>query len=490
MDAEKTMLDVLLERNEQISVFSTMLDVIHVASTCRSTSHNFKWYPQSLHMGHTLNTTKSLEFVALNCPQLTSLNMFGCGYRGDGNVLQDSALEHVLQSCPKVQCLQFAYTIGVTDATMDVIARCCPGLTSLDITNCIEVTEEGLETLVRRCPNIRTLKRELSHEDEFDEDLMFSDDYIAVLSSHCPHLEELDISGTIVRNTCFWKLSACPNLQRLHLVYCSMINIDNAMRALQTCCTQLKVLDLAWCNVRDSTMEELSGCTELVELNLKQNANFSQVGLELLVEGSMKLKTKGCRKLEKINLLCCNVNDTGVQALAYNCPRLCEVILPGWSSLTDDTAIALSTCKNLRVLSICGSKIADKGLKLLCSQCSLRDLDVQRCNLITDAGMREAVTCLTLRKINITCSANISAEMKASLRNCRRLLVQDNRRCGARGVMCTCRFPGMRLSELRRLRIRDHTWNCAASGGLCTCRFPGMCLSDIMMRPPDMEINV
>lgn len=333
------MLEVLLELNEQVSVFLTLFNAIQVASTCKSTLDKFKWYQenmydfgewnrrtvgqawdvhkvkhllsympvenitsfsfadiitsrddvygvdekwvqtlailcphlQSLDMGFCFNTTEALKSVSKNCLGLTSLNLKFC------RLLSDTALASVLEKCSKIQSLILEFTPGVTDSTMSVIAKLCPRLTSIDVADCHDLTRTGLQTLLSQCSQMRILRRDMMSGQWMDALDKSSDGTLAVLSTHCPHLEDLDIGSTHVSGASVWGLSrGCTRLQRVCLSDCVFVEIDEAMRALALNCTALQVLDLSYCDdVVDSTLEELSGCSELVRLNLMNCCNFS-----------------------------------------------------------------------------------------------------------------------------------------------------------------------------------------------------------------------
>ncbi len=78
-----------------------------------------------------------------------------------------------------------------------------------------------------------------------------------------------------------------------------------------------------------------------------------------------------------------------------------HLILNGGDKVTDSTAVVLPKLDPLRILSVRGAAITDKGLREISKLPQLESLDVQACMGITDAGIAELVEAKSLETLYV-----------------------------------------------------------------------------------------
>ena len=70
-------------------------------------------------------TDAAVTAIMAACPQLTSLNLHGCGN------ITDAAVTAVAAACPQLTSLNLDSCDKITDAAVTAVAAACPQLTSL-----------------------------------------------------------------------------------------------------------------------------------------------------------------------------------------------------------------------------------------------------------------------------------------------------------------------------------------------------------------------
>ena len=205
------------------------------------------------------------------------------------------------------------------------------------------------------------------------------------LASHCPGLEDLQLSGcslisnpslraiaTSLRRLRRLKLRSCwqvsdagvmsltsatpgPPLEELHLQDCQRVS-DNSLRHISQGLGSLTSLNLSFCaNISDSGMKSLSKISSLRTLNLRSCDNISDIGVGYLAEG--------CVSLQSLDLSFCRVTDAAMNHIA-------------------------SGLFNLRSLSLVQCRITDEGVAKICKTLAdLHFLNIGQCSLVSDLGL-------------------------------------------------------------------------------------------------------
>lgn len=172
-----------------------------------------------------------------DAPGLEALEICGILKRGSSMQLDDVALAHIARACPALRSLRlcsstlvvemdyppFELVGRVTAAGLSEIARLCPALQLLDFGDACDdryspfvihgrlVLDEGALVL----PAVRTLRAHLAGTAEL----------------HCPTLEELDVSGSVLLSSI--NLASIARLPRLRILAVRRCGLNaDAVRAL------------------------------------------------------------------------------------------------------------------------------------------------------------------------------------------------------------------------------------------------------------------
>ena len=164
------------------------------------------------------------------------------------------------------------------------------------------------------------------------------------------------------------------------------------------------------------------------DLSVQESYNLTDVGLVAIVDSCIKLDTvdvrlcigisdEGIRKLfhcSGLKSVCVSgtrLNDASFKFLANNCPVLQKVFMFNCPHVCDLALIALSQCKQLKVLW-CGlcPLISDAGVLAIAENCSLLEsIAMTRCSLLTDISVIAVVKmCPNLRALKIAGLENIT----------------------------------------------------------------------------------
>ncbi|HJD55234.1 MAG TPA: hypothetical protein LFW21_00945 [Rickettsia endosymbiont of Pyrocoelia pectoralis] len=179
------------------------------------------------------------EMESLNLPNLTNLNLYGCGS------LRDVDLKNL---SPNLTNLALREASSITDEGLKNLS---PNLTNLTLDQSYFVTNEGLKNLPQNLTNLK--------------------------------LENMvRITGEAIKNLPqnLSSLSGCPNIQDADIINLS---------------PNLKELDLSRCqNITDACIKDLS--RNLSKLNLS-NCRITDNGIKDLPPGLISLNLKDCREL-------------------------------------------------------------------------------------------------------------------------------------------------------------------------------------------------
>ena len=199
-----------------------------------------------------------------------------------------------------------------------------------------------------------------------------TDATVVAVALGCPHLESFDLEGCkMITNAAVVQLaSLCKKLASLNLrnSYCGEFS-DTDVEALVSGCPQLVSLDLGDSeNFTDAAVVALaSRCKKLVSLNLNSGAGNYHITVKAVV-----LLASQCKQLKSLGLNSCyNITDEAVAAVASWCSQLESLDLGHCRHITDAAAVALASgCKRLTSLNLryCGS-ITSAAVQALGSGC-------------------------------------------------------------------------------------------------------------------------
>ena len=199
-----------------------------------------------------------------------------------------------------------------------------------------------------------------------------TDATVVAVALGCPHLESFHLEGCkMITNAAVVQLaSLCKKLASLNLrnSYCGEFS-DTDVEALVSGCPQLVSLDLGDSeNFTDAAVVALaSRCKKLVSLNLNSGAGNYHITVKAVV-----LLASQCKQLKSLGLNSCyNINDEAVAAVASWCSQLESLDLGHCRHITDAAAVALASgCKRLKSLNLryCGN-VTHAAVEALGSGC-------------------------------------------------------------------------------------------------------------------------
>lgn len=197
-----------------------------------------------------------IDAVADVCPNLTSLNMYGCDqvkemYRiatvaasnpnlthlAVGRRMTDDGLRMLAESCLNLTFFHLRDNERVTDVGIQKVVAGCPNLASLKLSVCANVSFKGLFTAA--CPRLTSLTLNGCGN--------VTDAGIQRVAAFCPNLTSIDLTGCeCVTDTGIEKVAAgCPNLRNLDIFGCWRIKSDEALKKLAAGCPNLRQVVLA-----------------------------------------------------------------------------------------------------------------------------------------------------------------------------------------------------------------------------------------------------
>jgi len=193
-------------------------------------------------------------------------------------ILDDSLLISIAESCPKLKTLYISKGYDITNYSVKIVLKKCKHLENLKIANCPKINFEAFNT--RDVEEISS-KESLNHESGGDLNLrnlnvsycrMMEDNLVKMVAEHCPYLEELHISG-------------CQNISdegMKHLV---------SGRAWKD--KRVKVLDISGCYcIGDKGIRTLTPSV-LEKLDISDCSFITDSGLRYIFEGMPFLKEIG-----------------------------------------------------------------------------------------------------------------------------------------------------------------------------------------------------
>ncbi|XP_077992072.1 uncharacterized protein LOC144446192 [Glandiceps talaboti] len=356
---------------------------------------------------------RCVQTLAANNPSISTLLIPFCGK------LSDQVAAQVAQALgPNLEELDIGGLYDLSDASITTLAENCNNLKRLNLHGCTRITKDGLKKIGDHCRQLKQLdlsycykvssssdSEGLLHLPSSLQDLSLCGTQVngeTLPDAFCRliHLDSMKLCGVSSLTTTNMEQTFSAIGHQLELVDfngCGGVVTDDILSSVVKHCTKLESLALSFCTqVTGSTLYPLledkkraanirslicSGCRSLTHEVLQAIAE-SCVNLEWLAlagvacvndEVLLTLATH-CHKLKTINFKTCKeITDTGVCALARNCP-LEDVVLSGIHGLTDKSILAIAnSCPQLDSIYLSGcALITQAAIRYLQDVCIKR----------------------------------------------------------------------------------------------------------------------
>lgn len=297
--------------------------------------------------------TDSLFTRLTRCVKLERLNLANCVE------ISDEALQKVLAQCANLTAIDLSGVSPCTDKSIIALAKVATRLQGINLGGCKNVTNEGIIALAVNCPLLRRIK--LSNIREI------TDQSVSALAKRCPLLLEIDLNG-------------CPKVT------------DQAVRDV-------------WMHVTHLRDFRLAQCVELTDNAFPANPK------SLIVETQAGVQPFPSAMLNSMDI---------PQPLRLN--RICEHLrmldLTSLALITDDAVAGIIACApKIRslVLAKC-SQLTDVAVESICDLGRhLHYLHLGHASAITDNAVRMlARSCTRLRYIDLACECLVR-QVRATL---------------------------------------------------------------------------
>lgn len=321
---------------------------------------------------------------------------------------------------------------NITDSDFHRFAQVPAGVRSLDVTFCVRLTKSGLRSLPEM-PELQSLS--ISFTDQATNAAFFSkfpslrnltlqtskpplDEALSDIFEHSlPHLQSFSVSDcSCLGNQSLVSLSRRNELTLLDLHGCGKATDENFtslarnLRSLRSLTltwnlritpsalhrlsdmAELKVLNLGYTNVSNSTLEAVGQLVRLERLNLSGCVLVSHVGIECL---------SGLALLTHLTLTGCSQLTDGALSVLAKLQLLENIELAGCTRLTDESCKALAQLPKLEVLDLSENEnITDDGIKAL-AHAPLEAIILRDCSSLTDDCVDALVSVETLQSVNL-----------------------------------------------------------------------------------------
>nr|CAH7745521.1 unnamed protein product [Callosobruchus chinensis] len=154
--------------------------------------------------------------------------------------------------------------------------------------------------------------------------------------------------------------------------------------------SQTVAVDLTAINVDDDILRVLALSKNIRKLHLEPEENT------ISTEGLLNL-FKSLHKLNDLSLRhSYAVNDSVLECLANNCPKLTLLDFDGCRNITDVGIQSISRLQNITCLTLSYSQVSDKGISYLVNSSNattIKELQINNCGNITEDGLKLITNC-------------------------------------------------------------------------------------------------
>ncbi|XP_067445561.1 F-box and leucine-rich repeat protein 13 isoform X1 [Thunnus thynnus] len=274
-----------------------------------------------------------------------------------------------------------------------------------------------------------------------------------ILQNYRPFVIHLNLRGcTSLKWSSLKCISECRNLQELNVSECFNIT-DTMIQRIIEGCPCLLYLNLSCTLVTNKTLRELSrNCLNLQYLSLAYCYRFTDKGFLYLNTG------KGCHNLIHLNLSgCTQITVNGFRYISAGCPSLKEIVINDMPTLSDSCVLALiARCRCLSAISLFDAPhLSDIAFKAIAEGAKLKTFCTEGNNQITDLSLKALCSSShSLRRLHAAECPRISdASLKAvaALRNLQQLDISRCNKVSDRGIYYL--IEGSSFTKLRELNV-------------------------------------
>ncbi|VVB00186.1 unnamed protein product [Arabis nemorensis] len=387
-----------------------------------------------------VSTTLRSAVVSGVLPSLTSLDL--SVFSPD-----DETLNHVLHGCIGLRSLTLNCLRLNSAAVCGVLG---PHLEELHLLRCSLLNSTVLTSIGSLCPNLRVLTLEMA---DLDSPVVFQSNLTQMLNG-CPYLEslQLNIRGILVDATAFQSIrfSLPETLKALRLqplLESEAILLMNRFKVTGSYLSKadysallspspsftLQSLSLVLDLISDRLIIAITGSLpQLVKLDLEDRPEKEPFpDSDLTYTGLQSLGY--CQQLTSLSLVrtCYNrkisfkrINDMGIFLLSEACKGLESVRLGGFPKVSDaGFASLLHSCRNLKKFEVRGAfHLSDLAFHdVTGSSCSLQEVRLSTCPLITSEAVKKLVLCSNLEVLDLGSCKSISDSCLNSVSALRKL---------------------------------------------------------------------
>jgi hypothetical protein len=369
------------------------------------------------------------DLFLYNCRNILILDLFQCPD------LNDILLESILKENLRIQYLNIACHLQISDVTLENISTYCESLKFLCIKGCDKLTYKGLKRVIRNCKLIEAL--DVSSCSAIENTSMLS------ILFECRVLKYLDFSECRKYKN---ELSYFEGISSsvLHLRLRNFHQLESFLPNVASYCENIESLDLGSCKLSSRYIRSLTKCKKLRSLRIHEIYGVD-------VDSEFRHLFKSCRFLEFIDFSFCEaMTCRSLKAISEFCHSLKTLIVQKCEKLGDEgiLAIANSFFRTLKKLDLCGcTRVSESALGFLVGKCSglthlnlgqckvgdsllrsiaklgyLEVLELNRCFDVTDNGLffiSEIEACVSLRRFSIEWNDKITTRGISYLQNCK-----------------------------------------------------------------------
>ena len=368
----------------------------------------------------------SLEQIELGCSGITDT---GAAYL----IRKGKELIHINVS-----------TAAITDATLHSISKYCKKLKVLNLHRCKNITDKGLKSVIEECCHLARLI--VPHCPKLtDETLLAVAKAWSQNKVMFANLLDIGYNPNVTDRGLEHLVMKCPeHLDHLDISYCSSITHFGVQLVFAKC----ENLRIFFCDgIRIGPYLHKMGFDHALSVCMfsMQNCGGPLLDGDIHMLGNIvppfadAIQMRGCRIkgfdhmfwwgffrnyccLVNLDLSYCKLTDDSLCVLQHlQMPNLCELLLEGNTSLTDQGLSYVSAgCKTLRKLALQYCDITDQTLENIASRLPLLlILDIRSCVKITDSGITSVVkNCRFLQVIKAGISSSFGALHASSELGC------------------------------------------------------------------------
>lgn len=373
---------------------------------------------------------------------------------------------------------------GLSGVKAIQLAAKCPALNTINLSDCPDLKDEDIQRLVEQCPNIQKLL--ISDSIHLTEKALKSISQLKSLKilelknlslpnrgfeclNAMSNLTSLTLNGLDqLTDESLSFLPALSNLQYLGISRCPGVT-DEGLKNLRSL-KNLVSLDLSWNRYTGGGFANLSGLTELKQINLSNSKRLRDRGLIHFkgLANLISLDLTHCKNLNEqgltfltsltglslLKLGWCALNNNDISLIGKNLINLLHLDLTGsdeidynginelqnlskiehlnlsWTKVDERICESTSNLKQMEDLSLLNCiELSDICLRSLKNLPKLAILNLTGCELITDAGLKELSAQKNLVSLNLTDCLRITDDGLGFISQMEKLIILKLREC-------------------------------------------------------------